>query len=277
MPPNDANLCGPQCAFNVGGYIDNNFNTQLIIADPSEAKIRVDAGLEFYQSTYCVTCHGANGRINVGAGYNLFNCPSCTSWQNVRNVITQTMPKASANSGPDNCTGECADRITDWIWADVNGWTLTQNGGMRPISAKVNQGFNTRRIKSYNAIVEEFKRVFGQVPEPLRDARSAFPSAPQYWYKADQLSAVTLNILINAAVLSCQSQQEQMPHLQAEPVREKCNEWANRMWLRDGTSEELESCVHTAMEVTKSMSGGERARLEFTCASMMLSMPVLTY
>lgn len=235
---------------------------------------RVEAGLGFYTSKACVVCHGEDGRTNVGQNVTLFNCPSCGSWTALREAIEVTMPPASGNLRPSDCVGPCAERTADWIWAEVNGWTLTEEGGTRPSQGAVNLGRNTRRIKTPEALRADFARIFGRVPDFLEDSSGSFVEAPDYWFQEAKLGAVTLNVLVNAAVEACGG--ESMPALEAAAVQAKCGEWARRMWLREASPDELRSCVDTAITVTRDLANPQQ-QLEFTCASMMVSIPSLTF
>ncbi len=241
---------------------------------PDDQQDRVESGRSFYTSEACVICHGDDGRTNVGNNTTLFDCPSCATWTQLRDAIATTMPPAAGNLEPANCVADCADRTADWIWAEVNGWPLTADGGARPLVASVNLGRNTQRVKSFSALKADFARVFGAAPPFLEDAEGAFPPVPEYWFRAPELGAVTLNVLVNAAVQSCQG--ELMPPLEAAAVRTQCQDWARRMWLRDATEDELSSCVQTALTITADLRN-PRQQLEFACASMMVSLPSLTF
>ena len=271
-PPGEAGTDEPPSSSdNPGSANDSGADDPV---SPGVASDRVTAGRGLYTSKACVICHGEDGRMNVGNNITLFNCPSCGTWTQLKERIEASMPPASGNLSPSDCVEACAERTADWIWVEVNGWSLTPDGGTRPPVAAVNLGYDTRRIKSFDSIKADFARVFGTLPSFLEDSEGAFPTVPAYWFREGKLGAVTLNVLVNAAVQGCQS--EAMPALESSAVRSKCQDWARRMWLRDATDDELASCVRTAFEITGPL-GNARRQLEFACASMMVSLPALTF
>lgn len=269
------------CAEPVAAYIQNNYSTSdVAVVSETERAERVSKGETLYRdpTINCVVCHGNDGTKTVGNGKSLENCDVCTSWTALRDYIDVAMPAApeggSAETGPHICTidNECANFTADWIWNKVNGWALTADGGVRLVTED-RFGQDTRRIKSYNMLMDDYTRIFGEVPLNLESSANAFKAAPEYWYDEPEMGAVSLNVLANAAVQSCEN--ENLPAIDATALRTSCADWAKRMWLRDATDAELDSCVAVAMEDTAELSDKERAI--FTCVSMMISIPALTY
>ncbi len=268
--------CVGACALNVAAYIRNGFSTATAqLLTEAQQKAQVDAGQGYYTSKSCVICHGNDGQKSVGGGKSLLQCSVCDSWDMLRDYIDDFMPLDNgAGFGPQSCDMECAARTADWIWVVVNGGRLTTDGGVPADQTVDRTGFNTLRVKSFASISAEFQRVFGAVPAGLIAAKTAFRETPKYWYEEQSLGAVTLNVLANAAVESCSD--ETMPPFNAAAIRTKCGEWAERMWLRPATADELDSCVEVATVTTADLPTADK-RLVFACASMMLSMPTLTF
>lgn len=237
-------------------------------------------GEAFYRNptVNCIVCHGNDGTKTVGDGKSLENCDVCTSWTELRDYIDQRMPAApeggSAETGPHICTieNECANYTADWIWNKLNNWALTADGGIR-LETENRFGQDTRRIKSYTMLLADFTRIFGEAPANLKASANAFKESPDYWYEEPEMGAVSLNVLANAAVQSCEN--ENLPAISESALRSSCADWAKRMWLRDATEAELNSCIAVAMTDTAELSDRERAL--FTCVSMMISLPALTY
>ncbi len=233
-----------------------------------ELNIRLLAGQKIYTGNEnCKICHGENGQ-GTTLGTRLVNCASCSSWDKLQKVISDTMPT------PNTCTGECANAVTDWVWSKINGWPLTSDGkGIRLATGDKKLGDDTQRIKSYESIVADYKRLFGKVPASLAASGSTFGSPVAYWYKNPEVGAVALNVLLNAAVEACGD--EVMPNLVRAELEASCNTWATRFWLRPATAEERESCVMTALDSAVNLPVKQRAI--FTCASMLISLPALTF
>ena len=273
--------CVSDCARNVAAYILNGFSTEQTGAVSEEKRAeRVSKGDTLYRNprVNCIVCHGNAGTKTVGDGKSLENCGVCGSWTELRDYISAEMPPApeggDAETGPHICAEEndCADRLADWIWNKVNNWTLTESGGER-VQTENKYGQDTKRLKSYSMLKTDFSRIFGSVPSILESSAAAFKASPDYWYAEPEMGAVSLNILANAAVQSCEK--EALPAINESALRASCSEWANKMWLRDASDEEIESCVKVATDDTESLSNKERA--VFACVSMMISLPALTY
>ena len=265
------------CVQNIAAFIRNNFSTVISGGTPvseAEAKRRVDQGAAYYTSKSCVICHGNDG-LHAQNGKTLFNCESCKDWNSLFELISNTMPPESNGTfGPQSCDDTCAARTADWIWKQVNGWTLTEQGGSRPAVVESKLGYETLKVKSYNIISADYVRVFGAVPTTLKNAATSFTNTPKNWFAVQELGAVTLNVLINSAVEACGTQT--MPVFTAAAVETQCKQWAERMWLRPATDTELKACVNIAMTESAGI-GTEKQRLIFTCASMMTAAPALTY
>ncbi len=269
------------CADSVTAYILNGYQVSSSTPVPEEERLdRVTKGEAFYRdpTVNCIVCHGNDGTKSVGNGKSLEACEVCTSWTALRDYIDQLMPEepegGSTETGPFICTidNECANYTADWIWNVVNGWTLTADGGER-IETEDRYGQDTLRIKSYDMITSEYLRVFGEVPANLAASESAFKASPEFWYDEPELGAVALNVLANSALQACEN--ELMPAIDEDSLRASCTDWAERMWLRSPTADELDSCVSVAMDDTSELSDDERAL--FTCVSVMISLPALTY
>ena len=203
----------------------------------------------------------------------LKNCPSCESYDALVGAITATMPRGDNEFGPTSCVGDCAKAAADYIWVEIIGGTLTETGGFLPNTPE-ESGLDTLRIKSYDAIAADYERVFGEVPSDLENGKSAFRETPKFWYEERSIGAVSLNVLANAAVQACSN--ETLPANNATAIRNACANWAERMWLRPATTDELNSCVATATTVTDDLANSDK-QLIFACASMMISLPALTY
>ena len=269
------------CADTVAAYILNDFSTSTVVPVSEEERLeRVTKGQNFYTdpTVNCIVCHGNDGTKSVGNGKSLENCDVCGTWDGLVSYIDQLMPVApeagSSETGPFICTIEntCAIYTADWIWNTVNNWTLTKDGGEQ-VETEDRYGQDTLRLKSYDMLKADYVRVFGSVPANLAASEGAFNASPNYWYEEPELGAVSLNILTNSALQACGN--ESLPAINTNALTASCTDWAQRMWLRDPTTDEVASCVAVGMEDTSELSNEERAL--FTCVSVMISLPALTY
>lgn len=281
------NSCGIDCSRDIAAFMLAGFpeltgggtNNGAPISATAQAN-RVAEGKQAYSEKGCGLCHTDEGGTLVpfGSGDNvklrsLKNCPSCTNYGALVASITNTMPKSEKAYGPETCVGDCAKSTADYIWVKILGGTLTDSGGfLPPVSGEI--GLDTLRVKSYDAIKSDYERVFGEVPAGLEASEGAFRQTPDFWYQERALGAVSLNVLANAAVEACRA--SDLPAANATAVRSACEGWAQSMWLRDATTEELDSCVDTALNLTSGL-GDATKQVEFACASMMISIPALTY
>lgn len=286
----DTSGCDANCPRDIAAYILNDFKTggsssssassQGPGISPQAQAARVAAGKLAYSDNACGLCHRDDGEtlVQFGSGdaiksRSLKNCPSCGDYNALVGAITATMPKGDNEFGPSSCIGECAKATADYIWVEIIGGTLTATGGFLP-STPIESGLDTLRIKSYDAIAADYQRVFGDIPSDLENGKSAFRETPKYWYEERSIGAVSLNVLANAAVQACSS--ESLPANNPSAIRTACANWAERMWLRPATADELDSCVATATTVTNGLADSDK-QLIFACASMMISIPALTY
>ena len=267
------------CADTVAAYINNGFSTSSVVPVSEEERLeRVTKGSAFYTdpTVNCIVCHGNDGTKSVGTGQSLENCDVCGTWEGLRDYIDLLMPQAGSSSetGPFICTTEngCASATADWIWNTVNNWTLTATGGER-IETEDRYGQDTLRLKSYTMIAADFTRIFGSVPANFAASATAFNASPEYWYEEPELGAVSLNVLANSALQACES--ETLPAITQSTLEASCTDWAQRMWLRNPTTDEVNSCVAVGMNDTVGLNDKERAL--FSCVSMMISLPSLTY
>lgn len=286
----DTSACDANCPRDIAAYILNGFSTGQSSSSssstpttgvsPAAQAARVAAGKQAYSDNACGLCHRDDGEtlVQFGSGdaiksRSLKNCPSCESYDALVGAITATMPKGDNEFGPTSCVGECAKAAADYIWVEIIGGTLTVSGGFLPNTPK-ESGLDTLRIKSYDAIAADYERVFGEIPSDLENGKSAFRETPKFWYEERSIGAVSLNVLANAAVQACSN--EALPANNPTAIRNACANWAERMWLRSATTDELDSCVATATTVTDDLANSDK-QLIFACASMMISIPALTY
>lgn len=277
------NTCENDCARDIAAFILNGFKTDTSTGDHTvvsekDRTERVTKGKNFFQRadlTCAPACHTTE---------KFFQCDHCDSWENLRDYISAEMPKYTENNGqvtldPSACTSTdgCADRITDYIWNEINGWALTTVSGT-PSGIKTitenRTGQDTLRLKTYDMLSADFKRIFGGVPSVLAGSRPAFKPEPAYWHTEGETGAVALNVIVNAAIQSCNG--ESLPALNASALRTSCADWARRMWLRDATDTELQSCIDVALIDTSDLSDA-KTRASYACVSMMTSLPALTF
>ncbi len=276
--------CENACARDIAAYILNGFKTETaptgdhMVIDEKARTERVTKGKNFFQRadlTCAPACHTTE---------KFFQCEHCDSWENLRDYISAEMPKFTENNGqvtlqPSACTSEdgCADRITDYIWNEINGWALTTvNGeasGIKTVTEN-RTGQDTLRLKTYDMLTADFDRIFGGVPSVLEGSRPAFKPEAAYWHTEGETGAVALNVIVNAAIQSCNG--ESLPALNEAALRTSCADWARRMWLRDATEAELQSCIDVALIDTSDLSDA-KTRASYACVSMMTSLPALTF
>lgn len=276
--------CKDSCARDIAAYILNGFKTDTAptgdhtVVEEKDRTERVTKGKNFFQRadlTCAPACHTTE---------KFFQCEHCDSWENLRDYISAEMPKFTENNGqvtlqPSACTSEdgCADRITDYIWNEINGWALTTvNGeasGIKTVTEN-RTGQDTLRLKTYDMLSADFDRIFGGVPSVLAGSRPAFKPEPAYWHTEGETGAVALNVIVNAAIQSCDG--ESLPALNEAALRTSCADWAQRMWLRDATEAELQSCIDVALIDTSDLSDA-KTRASYACVSMMTSLPALTF
>lgn len=276
--------CENDCARDIAAYILNGFKTDTappgdhtVVAETIRTE-RVTKGKNFFQRadlTCAPACHTTE---------KFFQCEHCDSWENLRDYISAEMPKYTENNGqvtlePSACTSEdgCADRITDYIWNEINGWALTTvNGAASGIKTVTENrsGQDTLRLKTYDMLMADFDRIFGVVPSVLEGSRPAFKPEPAYWHTEGETGAVALNVIVNAAIQGCNT--ESLPALTEAALRTSCADWARRMWLRDATEAELQSCIDVALIDTNELSDA-KTRANYACVSMMTSLPALTF
>lgn len=279
-----SNACENDCARDIAAYILNGFKTDTAptgdhtVIDEKARTERVTKGKNFFQRadlTCAPACHTTE---------KFFQCENCDSWENLRDYISAEMPKFTENNGqvtlqPSACTSEdgCADRITDYIWNEINGWALTTvNGeasGIKTVTEN-RTGQDTLRLKTYDMLSADFDRIFGGVPSVLAGSRPAFKPEPAYWHTEGETGAVALNVIVNAAIQSCNG--ESLPALNEAALRTSCADWARRMWLRDATEAELQSCIDVALIDTSDLNDA-KTRASYACVSMMTSLPALTF
>lgn len=286
----DTSACDVNCPRDIAAFILNGFSTGQASSSsassqgpglsPQAQAARVAAGKLAYSDNACGLCHRDDGEtlVQFGSGdaiksRSLKNCPSCADYDALVGAITATMPKGDNEFGPSSCVGDCAKAAADYIWVEIIGGTLTETGGFLP-DIPVESGLDTLRIKSFDAIAADYERVFGEVPSDLENGKSAFRETPNFWYEERSIGAVSLNVLANAAVQACSN--ESLPANNETAIRSACANWAERMWLRPATNDELDSCVATATTVTGDLADSDK-QLIFACASMMISIPALTY
>ena len=305
MPKNSASNCTGPCARDTAAYILNGYSTttggdssSVAVSSSSTASSipttgevenavseevrneRVTKGLAFYQkaTNTCVVCHGGVGQGGIGGS--LENCDACGTWEGLRAYIEVAMPDGGSNEdgvGPDDCVGECAQGITDWIWNVVNGWALTEVNGVAggvKVVTEDRYGQDTARIKTYSMLTDDFTRIFGEVPSVLAGSRNAFKSEPEFWHTEGEIGAVSLNVLVNSALQACAN--ESLPALTESALRSSCADWATRMWLRPATEDELQSCIDVAL-VDAAALNNAKEQAKYACVSMMISLPAITY
>ena len=97
--------------------------------------------------------------------------------------------------------------------------------------ASIPEGYERQRLKSYKSIVGDYQRIFGEVPLSLSSGEGAFGGVAETWYENPRLGAVTLNILLNAAVESCGAiaSTEAVTPATAEA---HCLDWGRKFWIR---------------------------------------------
>ncbi|HEY7772413.1 MAG TPA: cytochrome c [Marinagarivorans sp.] len=305
MPKNSAGNCVDDCARDTAAYILNGYSTTVdgqssstsvsasnsssstpTIGDVENAvseEIRIERvakGQTFFQAAAntCVVCHGANGEGGIGGS--LENCDVCDTWEGLKTYIEVAMPDggtAEGGASPEDCVGECAEAITDWIWNSVNGWALTSVGGVAggvKVVTENRYGQDTLRLKTYSMLEADFTRIFGDVPSVFAGSASAFKPEPEFWHTDGEIGAVSLNVLVNSALQGCAN--ENLPALTEPALRSSCADWATRMWLRPATEEELQSCVDVALIDAAELNNAEE-QAKYACVSMMISLPAITY
>ena len=305
MPKGSASNCIDDCARDTAAYILNGYSATVggessstamssssaASSTPTSGNVenavseevrneRVTKGLAFYQkaTNTCVICHGGSGQGGIGGS--LENCDACGTWEGLRAYIDIAMPDGGSAENavtPEACTGECAQGIADWIWNVVNGWALTDvngvAGGVKVITEN-RYGQDTARIKTYSMLTADFTRIFGGVPSVLAGSQGAFKSEPEFWHTEGEIGAVSLNVLVNSALQSCAG--ETLPALTESALSTSCADWANRMWLRPATQDELQSCIDVALVDAAALNNANE-QAKYACVSMMISLPAITY
>ena len=281
--------CENACAGDIGAYILNGFSDELktgdhIVVTESVRAERVAKGDKFYRDPKitCVVCHGNDGTLTATTnGKSLENCDACTSWESLRDYIDQYMPPLGGGGAvsPLSCSIEntCANRTADWIWSQVNGWALTtlngKDSGIK-VTTENRFGQDTVRQKTYRMLSAHFTRIFGAAPTVLTGSKAAFRPEPEMWHTEGETGAVSMNVLVNASIQACGK--ETLPAINAAALRTSCADWAKRMWLRDATEAELQSCADVALIDTAGINDA-KVRATYACVSMMTSLPALTY
>lgn len=96
------------CAFEIAA---------MIFADAWTNQVSVAVGEQHY-SAKCSTCHGVEGQGSPGVFPSLRQCSSCsvnTLWQRIE--LTMPPVNNSQTRGPQDCVGDCAKSVADYILA----------------------------------------------------------------------------------------------------------------------------------------------------------------
>jgi hypothetical protein len=295
MPQTAPGNCVGECALNVSAYIREVLYTSnsggnsssassvtTTVADQVSEEARVERfnlGKSFWEQAAigCNTCHGDILTTNGSPG-GIVDPANFNTWESLRDYISANMPQDGEGRSPNDCTTEngCAQAVADALWNGNFGFALTSKNGVNSgVKIQVENRFaqDTYRLKTYDMLLDDFARIFGDAPAVLEGSAPAFVVDPDFWHAESQIGAVPLNILVNAAIESCNG--EVLPAINQNELATACADWANRMWLRDATASEIQSCVDVALIDTAGLE--TRSRATYACVSMMIALPALTF
>lgn len=105
---------------------------------------------------------------------------------------------------------------------------------------------DTMRVKPYTALMMDFRRIFGTLPDPARNAASTFSVVPERWYIEPQIGAVSLYTVHRIAFAGCLSLMPSHERWASLPTRDtaaaQCGEWAFEFWGHRAEQAQMTAC-----------------------------------
>ena len=133
----------------LGGTLTLTGGERDIPTPPSQAEIdaRVAAGKTLYEGgsgNICSACHGADG---TNAGFD-----QITDSTKTYDEIVSLVANGSGAMPACQPANDCATQLTDYIWVQFLGGTLTSDGGERPVSSGPTQAEIDARVAAGRAL-----------------------------------------------------------------------------------------------------------------------------
>ncbi|MFL5318499.1 MAG: hypothetical protein ACJ790_02510 [Myxococcaceae bacterium] len=159
-------------------------------------------------------------------------------------------------------------------WVGLGGTELTK--GRSDLDVGINRG----RVKPFDALPDEYKRVLGTTPALLTNMGSTFGQAANRWFVEPQSSAITLYTSYRIAFQGCLSYTanagEYANAPDANTAATECTNFAEKFWSRTPEQDELDTCVQVAMVDTQTETQARR-RWAYTCASVLTAAGFVSY
>lgn len=141
-------------------------------------------------------------------------------------------------------------------------------------------GADRARLKPYDVLAGEFKRVLGATPASLRGAATTFGRPVARWYDEPTVGGTVLQTAYNIAFDGCLTYTETAAEFAAAPTAEtastQCAAMARKFWSKTPTTDQIAACVDVAVTATTPEPDARR-RWSYACATVLTSSGFLTY
>ena len=150
-------------------------------------------------------------------------------------------------------------------------------------------GAEHTRTKPFEALRDDYKRLFGVEPASLASSGPTFGDAPAHWYIEPSPGAVSLYQSYRVAFEACLGETKTDPKWAAPPTSEsakaQCAEWQRKFWSRTPPAESIAACAKVAEtdSLEEAAPGGAskdtepRRRWAYACASVLTAGEFVMY
>lgn len=150
-------------------------------------------------------------------------------------------------------------------------------------------GTEHTRNKPFEALQDDYKRLFGAEPGSLAASGPTFGQAPSRWYIEPSPNAVSLYQAYRVAFEACLVETKTDPKWAVAPTattaKAQCAEWQRSYWSRTPPSESIAACAsvaETASLVEATPGGADkptdpRRRWAYACASVLTAGEFIMY
>lgn len=179
-------------------------------------------------------------------------------------------------SNPDGVSPElqCTDKPSGKSYVLFDGSKLEET------RVNENVGLNRARLKPYDVLAGEYKRVLGVVPASLASAAGSFDAPPARWYAEAQHSGVSLNAFFDISFQGCMDYAKADADLAALPTADtanaECAKLMRKAWSRTAAPEEVAACSKLATQTLAAETNPQR-RWAYVCSTILSSSQFLTF
>lgn len=150
-------------------------------------------------------------------------------------------------------------------------------------------GQERTRNKPFEALKDDYKRLFGAEPASLTSSAPTFGEAPPRWFVEPVPGAVSLYQSYRVAFEACLGETKTDPQWAVAPTTEaaktQCAAWQRKFWSRTPPSESIAACATVAVTDSASevVPGGAtratdpRRRWAYACASVLTAGDFVMY